>query len=104
MLSECGTAQLSLPLFVLCSCCSRYVVFVELIHLNDLLDNITFLLPTNQRPKKIYTRTKDRKLTYTKVALAKRTGNGLLKIHCASSSRNLAEVDYNKTAGLFDKF
>ena len=39
--SECGTAKLSLPLFVLFSCCSRYVAFVDLINLNDLLvDNI----------------------------------------------------------------
>ena len=46
-------AQLSsIPLFVLLSCCSRYVVSVELIHLNDLLGNVTFLLSTNQRPRK----------------------------------------------------
>ena len=35
--SECGTAKLSLSLFVLFSSCSWYVAFVELIHLNDLL-------------------------------------------------------------------
>ena len=33
---ECGTAQLSHLLIVLFSCCSRYVAFFELIHLNDL--------------------------------------------------------------------
>ena len=31
---------------------SRYVAFVELIHLNDLLDDITFTLLTIQRPRK----------------------------------------------------
>ena len=35
--SECVTAKLSLPIFNLFSCCSRYVVFVELIDLNALL-------------------------------------------------------------------
>ena len=35
----CGPAQLSHPLFVLFSCCSRCVDFFKLIHLNDLLDN-----------------------------------------------------------------
>ena len=35
--SECGTAQLSLLLFVLFSWCS-----IKLIHLNDLLDDVTF--------------------------------------------------------------
>ena len=35
--SECGTGKLSLSLFVLFSCCSRYVAFFNLIHLNDLL-------------------------------------------------------------------
>ena len=38
--SEYGTAQFSHPLFVSISCCSRYVAFVELIHLNDLIDNV----------------------------------------------------------------
>ena len=33
--SECGTAKFSLPFFVLFSCCSRYVVFVGLIHIDD---------------------------------------------------------------------
>ena len=37
--SACGTAKLSHPLFVLFSCCTRYVAFFELIHLNDLIDN-----------------------------------------------------------------
>ena len=50
--SECSTDQLSLSLFVLLSKCSRYVAFVELIHLNDLLDDVTFTLLTNQRPRK----------------------------------------------------
>ena len=35
--SKCGAAKLSLPLFVLFSCYSRYVAFVELIDLNVLL-------------------------------------------------------------------
>ena len=35
--SVCGTVKLSLSLFVLFSCCSCYVAFVKLIHLNDLL-------------------------------------------------------------------
>ena len=35
--AESSKAKFSLSLFVLFSCCSRYVAFVELIHLNDLL-------------------------------------------------------------------
>ena len=65
--AELGQAQLNHSLFVLCSCCSRYVAFVELIHLNDLLDNVTFLFSTNQKPRKKLThrrQTADRKLTY----------------------------------------
>ena len=50
--SECGTAQLSLLLCVLYFCSSRYVAFVELIDLNDLLDDVTFPLSTNQKPRK----------------------------------------------------
>ena len=50
--SESDTAQLSLSLFVLLYCCSRYVAFVELIHHNDLLDDVTFLPLTDQRPRK----------------------------------------------------
>ena len=50
--SECGTAQLSLSLFILFSYCSRYVAFVKLINLNDLLDDVTFPLLTKQRPRK----------------------------------------------------
>ena len=50
--SEFGTAQLSLLLCVLYFCSSRYVAFVELIHLNDLLDDVTFPLSTNQKPRK----------------------------------------------------
>ena len=50
--SECGTAQLTLSLFVLLSCCNRFVVFVELIHLNDLLDDVIFLFSANQKPRK----------------------------------------------------
>ena len=46
--SECSIAQLRLSLFILFSCCSRYVAFVELIHLNDLNDNETFIFLTNQ--------------------------------------------------------
>ena len=42
MLLECRTALLSLSLFVLFSCCSRYVAFVKLIDLNGLLDNDSF--------------------------------------------------------------
>ena len=49
---ECGTAQLSLLLCVLYFCSSRYVAFVELIDLNDLLDDVTFPLSTNQKPRK----------------------------------------------------
>ena len=33
--SECSIAQLSLQLFVIFSCCSRYVGFFDLIHVND---------------------------------------------------------------------
>ena len=40
---KCGTAHLSLSLFVLFSCFSIYVAFVELIHLNDLLKDVTFI-------------------------------------------------------------
>ena len=43
-------AQLSLLLFVLLSCCSRYVGFIHLIHLNDLIDDGTFMYLTNKRP------------------------------------------------------
>ena len=50
--SECGPAQYSLLLLVFHSCCSRYVAFVELIHLEDLLDDVTFLFLTNQKPRK----------------------------------------------------
>ena len=53
-MSEGETAQPSLLLFAFFSCCSRYVTFVELIHLNDLLDNVAFLFSTNQRPAKIF--------------------------------------------------
>ena len=52
MLLECGTAQFSLSLFVLFPRCSRYFAFVKLIHLNDFLDNVTFLFLTNQKPRK----------------------------------------------------
>ena len=47
--SECGTAQLNLLFFVLSSCCSRYVGFVDHIYLNDLIDDAkkVFCLPTN---------------------------------------------------------
>ena len=31
--------RISLSSFVLFSCCSRYVAFVEFIHLNDLIDS-----------------------------------------------------------------
>ena len=41
--SKCGKAQLSLPFFSY-----FYVHLVELINLNDLLDDTTFLLSTNQ--------------------------------------------------------
>ena len=34
-----SVAQLIHPLFVLFSCCNRCVVFIKLIHLNDLFDN-----------------------------------------------------------------
>ena len=55
-MSECGTAQLSLSLFLLYRVqranSSRYVAFVELIHLNNLLDSVTFSLLTNHRPRK----------------------------------------------------
>ena len=37
--TKCGTANLSHPLLVLFSGCSKCVAFVELFHLNDLLDN-----------------------------------------------------------------
>ena len=37
--SECGTAKLSHPLFVFFDCSSRYVAFMELIHLKDFIDN-----------------------------------------------------------------
>ena len=50
---ECGTAQLRLQLFFLFSCyrrychwggwAQRYVTFIELIHLNDLNDDVTFI-------------------------------------------------------------
>ena len=50
--SKCGTAKLSLPLFLLFSCCSRYVAFVKLIHFNFLLEDVTFPLSTNQKPRK----------------------------------------------------
>ena len=36
-------AKLSLPIFVLFSCFSIYVDFIELTHLNDLLEGIVFL-------------------------------------------------------------
>ena len=38
--SECGIAQFSLPLFVSVSCCSRYAGFVDLIHVNNLLNDV----------------------------------------------------------------
>ena len=50
--SECGTAQLSLLLCVLYFCSSRYVAFVELINLNNLLDDVSFPLSSNQKPRK----------------------------------------------------
>ena len=43
--SECGIAQLSLPFFP----AAAYVHLVELININDLLDDTTSLLSTNQR-------------------------------------------------------
>ena len=49
MLLEFGIAQLSLSLCVLFSCCSRYVAFIDVIHLDDLLDDVTFLFSTNQK-------------------------------------------------------
>ena len=45
--SECGTAKLSLPLFVLFSCLSRYVVFVEHILLNDILVWLLCMKPSD---------------------------------------------------------
>ena len=48
--SKCGTAQLSLSLFVLFSCSSKYFSFIKLIHLSDLLNDVRFPLWTNQRP------------------------------------------------------
>ena len=39
-------------LFVLLSHCSRYVAFAQLVHLNDLIGDVTFTLLTNQRPTK----------------------------------------------------
>ena len=56
-----SVVQLSPALF---SCCSRYVRFVELIHVNDLLDDETFIFSTNQRPAKIY-----HALTYSQTSL-----------------------------------
>ena len=46
-----SVVQLSPALF---SCCSRYINFVELIHVHDLLDDEIFIYLTNQRPAKIY--------------------------------------------------
>ena len=66
MLLEFGIAQLSLSLCVLFSCCSRYVAFLELIHLNDLLVDVTFLFLTDQKPRKIYRRMDDRRTTEKK--------------------------------------
>ena len=37
--SECGIVQFTLVLFVLFSCCSSYVGFIDLVHLNDLINN-----------------------------------------------------------------
>ena len=62
--SECSTAQLSLSLFVLFFCCNRYVAFVELINLNDLLDNVTFYFRPIRSLEKIDRRMDDRKVTY----------------------------------------
>ena len=45
--SKCGIAQLSLP-FLSYFPAAAYVHLVELINLNDLLDDTTFLLSTNQ--------------------------------------------------------
>ena len=50
--AECGTTQLSLLLFVLFSYCSKYSAFVKLAHLDDVLDNVTFIFSTNQKPGK----------------------------------------------------
>ena len=42
----------------------RYVSLLKLIHLNVVLDDVTFLLSTNQKPRKnLHTHT-DRKVTY----------------------------------------
>ena len=54
---------------LICSpACSRYVTFVELVYLNDLLGDVPFLFLTNQTPAKIYhTRTHSR--TYSQTPL-----------------------------------
>ena len=39
-------------LFDLFSCCRIYAAFVALIHLNDLLDDVTFLFWTKQKLRK----------------------------------------------------
>ena len=67
MMLGLGKAQLSLSLFVLFSCRSRYIAFVELIHLDDLLNDVTFLFLTHQKPRKnlrTVGQTTDRKGTY----------------------------------------
>ena len=47
--------------------CFPAAAFVKLIHLNDLLDDVTFLFLTIQKPKKIYRRTAGRRQTDRKV-------------------------------------
>ena len=46
--SDCSIAQLSLSFFP----AAAYVHLIELINLNDLLDDVTFPLLANQRPRK----------------------------------------------------
>ena len=48
----------------LVSWCSRYVAFVKLIHLNNLLDNVAFPLLTNQRTETLWRPLPSRQLLY----------------------------------------
>ena len=102
--SECGKAQISLLLCVLYFWSSRYVPFVELIH---LLNDVMFQLSTNQKPRKnLHTdgrhtddgrmtdgRRTDRKVTYrARLPSLKIDSQGFWKAHSMGISKIHREI------------
>ena len=92
--------QLSPTLF---SCCSIYVTYIKLIHLNDLFDNVTFLfsegcknLPRTHSPTHTITHSHTHTLTYSQTPLleppALQAMPGLKKYTCFSYFRGTMGV------------